>query len=459
MKIKTFKLRYWLIIASVLFSVSCKKFVDIPPPKTQAVSASVFASDATATSAVVGLYDQITTYNQTFLNGAVTVYAGLSADELNNLSANEDFDAFRTNAVPADNNTINSTIWKNAYSYIYQTNAVLEGLDQSTGVSAATEAQLTGEMLFSRSLNYFYLVNLFGAVPLEDTTDYTLNSRAPRTDSAKIYTQMVADLLRAKSLLVASFGTTDNTRPTEMAAAALLSRVYLYQRQWGAAESAATEVINSGAYQLEPDLNQVFLNTSAETIFQLARQNNNTSEGNVFIPGSGSILPLFALTSTLLDAFEAGDQRKADWVNSNTVNGQTYYYPYKYKARNSDALSEYYVVLRLAEVYLVRAEARAEQNNITGALADLNMIRNRAGLPSSLAANTTDLLSAIRQERRVELFAEWGHRWLDLKRTGMANQVLSVYKGAAWQATDVLYPIPFSQIQSNPFLTQNPGYQ
>ena len=119
--------------------------------------------------------------------------------------------------------------------------------------------------------------------------------------------------------------------------------------------------------------------------------------------------------------------------------------------------TENYMVLRLAEQYLIRAEARAEQGEIPGARADLDTIRSRAGLPPTIANSTNSLLSAIHQESRVEFFAEWGHRWFDLKRSGLAMAILGTEK-PEWQGTDTLYPLPLSQLQSNTFLTQNPGY-
>ena len=116
------------------------------------------------------------------------------------------------------------------------------------------------------------------------------------------------------------------------------------------------------------------------------------------------------------------------------------------------------MVLRLAELYLIRAEARTQQNNFSDAESDLNAIRNRAGLPNTTANDRATLLTAIEQERRIELFAEWGHRWLDLKRTNRADTILNTFKAPNWQVTDVLFPIPASQIDINGLLTQNPGY-
>jgi starch-binding outer membrane protein, SusD/RagB family len=122
--------------------------------------------------------------------------------------------------------------------------------------------------------------------------------------------------------------------------------------------------------------------------------------------------------------------------------------------------AEYSTLLRLAEQYLIRSEARAQQNNIAGAQQDINVIRARAGLTATTANDKASLLMAIEQERKVELFTEHGHRWLDLKRTGRAEVILAPIKGSNWQPTDVLYPIPQYQILNDPAMNnaQNPGY-
>jgi len=456
-KVKIVCLPVVALIALLLVFSACKKLVDIAPPLTQAESSTVFSSDQTATSAAVGLYYQITASNLTYLNGAITVYSSLSSDELTDAGSNSTYDAFVNNAIPSNLSAINSAFWSNAYKYIYQANAVIEGLNGSSTVSKPVKDQLMGEMLFTRALNYFYLVNLFGDVPVETSTDYLVNSKMPRAAASKVYGQITADLLAAETLLAGSYSTSSNTRPNEMAAAALLARVYLFEKDWVNAEAQASMVINSGSYNLESDLNNVFLATSAETIFQLARPTNNTAEGLAFIPSRPSAKPTFALRGSLLNAFTPGDNRKTSWLKGDTVNGTAYFYPYKYKQRINNPVTEYEVVLRLAEVYLIRAEARAEQNNSEGAQADLNKIRNRAGLANTAAATQADLLSAIASERQLELFAEWGHRWLDLKRSGTVNAILGSIK-TNWQASDALYPVPLAQIQLNPFLTQNSGY-
>lgn len=237
----------------------------------------------------------------------------------------------------------------------------------------------------------------------------------------------------------------------------MLARVHLYNGQWQEAEAEATAVIGSGSYSLVSNLNNVFLMNSNETIWQLMPTSTslNTWEGNQFIPAT-SAAPTYPLTASLLSSFTAPDQRKAAWTKSVVVSSVNYTHPFKYKVRTGTTLTEYYVVLRLAELYLVRAEARARQSKISLALADLNTIRTRAGLANATISDQAAMLLAVEQERRLELFAEWGHRWFDLKRTGRANALLAFKTG--WQDTDTLYPIPNAELLRNPMLTQNPGY-
>jgi hypothetical protein len=454
---QTYRIVPVILILSGLVT-SCKKFTEIPPPQTQVESSRVFSSDATATAAVVGLYNQMVSNNQTLMNGAITIYTGLSADEFRNVDPNSDYDQFAGNAIPASSNTINSSFWPNAYRYIYQANAVLEGLSQSAAITPGVKDQLRGEMLFTRALNYFYLSNLFGDVPLILTTDYRMNSTLPRTSVAEVSQRIIADLTEAERLLAANQVSTNNARPGRMAAAALLARMYLYRQNWSAAESEASTVIQSGNYTLVSDLNAVFQSTSSETIFQLVRPTVNTAEGAAFVPADMAAIPAFILNAPLLQAFEPGDLRRQHWLATNTIGGRDYIYPYKYKVRSGATVTENNIVLRLAEVYLIRAEARAQQDKLSDALTDLNVIRHRAGLASPTVATRASAIQAIIHERQTELFAEWGHRWLDLKRTGQANAVLSTFKGAGWQPADALYPIPHAEILLNPFLTQNPGY-
>ncbi|HEY8387562.1 MAG TPA: RagB/SusD family nutrient uptake outer membrane protein, partial [Parasegetibacter sp.] len=138
-------------------------------------------------------------------------------------------------------------------------------------------------------------------------------------------------------------------------------------------------------------------------------------------------------------------------------------YPYcsKYEGSSSGPVTDYSTILRLSEQFLIRAEARAKQGKLSGlnsAETDMNIIRNRAGLGDISFASEAEFMSALQRERLSELFCEWGHRWLDLKRWGRADAVLAPIKGPGWQPTDVLYPIPEYQRLNSPEVSQNPGY-
>jgi hypothetical protein len=205
----------------------------------------------------------------------------------------------------------------------------------------------------------------------------------------------------------------------------------------------------------------VFLIESKETVFQLQSivPRINTWDGESYIILSTP--QTVAMSSTLFNAFEPDDLRKSSWTNTYTEGSDTWSYPFKYKIRTlpeaTSPKTEYQVILRVGELYLVRAEARANLDNLTSSAEDLNAIRSRAGLPPIMVIDRANLLLGIEQERRVELFSENGHRWLDLKRTGRLDAVLGAGK-PNWQPTDALFPIPQTERNRNNNLTQNPGY-
>lgn len=440
------------------FLTACKKFIEIPPPVDQAISSTVFSDDESATTAIDGLYSLMMVQNFAFANSGMTLYPGLSADEFYNTSPNGDIDPFTKNVINANNPNVEVNLWKKGYNQIYQANAILEGLSNSSKVSLGIKNQLIGEAKLVRALSYFYLVNLFGDVPFISSTNFQINSTIPRISKIEIYSKIISDLQDAQNLMGVNYPSAGKVRPTKWAATTLLARVYAFQKNWQLAEENATAVINSGTFSLS-DLNSVFTANSSEAIWQLLPVLNflNTADGFTFIPFSKTIKPQYALTNWLVNGFENNDQRKKIWIDSNVVNGKTYYYPFKYKVRSGRVITEYNMVFRLAELYLIRAEARTEQNNIIGAQTDLNMIRARAGLANTTANTQASLISAIQHECQVEFFSEWGHRWFDLKRTDQIDVILSAEK-QGWKTTDALYPIPLSQLQANKNLIQNPGY-
>lgn len=454
----------------VIMIFSCKKMLQIDPPKNQLVTSQVFSDTSNAKSAVNGIYTYMmsTTTAFGFANGGVTLLTGLSSDELSTTGINVSDLDFYNSTVSTENVKNQDILWRNAYKIIYQANACIEGLTASTTLANSTVSdsiknQLLGECLVIRTFIYFNLVNLFGDVPLITTSDYNITRSQRRAAKDSLYSFMERELIKAKSLLSESYVGAGRIRPNKATASALLARVYLFSKKWPEAETMASGLISATVYVLEPDPNNVFMANSREAIWQLRPYvtGYETTEGQLFIPTTAATArPTYPISSELLNAFEPNDLRKTKWIASKTVSGQAYWYPYKYKLRmdNNTTPLENYMILRLGEQYLIRAEARAQQGRLSEAAADLNVIRVRAGLPATTATDQNQLLHAIYEERKIELFAEWGHRWYDLKRTSRADEILGVVKGTNWQSTDVLYPIPFSEIQLNANLTQNSGY-
>jgi hypothetical protein len=470
---------------------SCKKLIEIEAPHATITSDAVFQSNTSAASALAGVYATFT---------APCLYAGLSSDELIGYAGITNVNDYQlsTNTVLVGNGTTDTFIWAPLYKSVYYSNSILDGVAASTSTLLTDSArrQLNGEAKFLRAFNFFTLTNYFGDIPLPLVTDFHQTTLLPRVPQAKVYEQIIKDLTDAQTLLPGDYNVAkgERIRANKWAATALLARVYLYQQNWAAAETQSSAIIsNTSQYGLVTPLSTVFNKNTNEAIFQLkpsaAFQPYGILEESYFLsllPWS-SVTPadqatLFALwsiygayftpayyfTPQQVAAFETNDQRKTSWVLSTPsppaapYNGVVTYYPAKYTqplTPNATTFAQYQMVLRVAEQYLIRAEARAQQNNLPGAADDINVIRARAGLPATTAITQIDLLTAVAQERRVELFAEGGHRWFDLKRTGKAAAVLAaITSKQPFNSNQLLYPIPSSEIRTDPNLIQNPGY-
>lgn len=468
-----------ILLFGTIANSGCNKLVDVQPPATSINGSNVFESDATATAVLTSIYAKMSQPSISSLGPtSLSLFAGLSADELSLYSAatNQTQLSFYRNTLttmPA----LAIDYWNIFYPIVYVTNSAIEGLNNSHFLTPSVKKQLLGEARFMRAFCYFYLVNLYGDVPLAVTSDYKINSQLGRTSTNEIWKQIIADLQEAETLLSEKYlnddivtQSSDRVRPTKWAAAALLARSYLYTADYMNAEKAATSIIsNTGLFSLIL-LEDVFQKNNNEAIWQLQPVNTgwNTEDARTFnlsISPSGfsDDKPSF-MNSGLLTAFEQGDQRKSKWVDNFMDGSDKFFFPAKYKSATlDDPITEYQVVFRLAEQYLIRAEARAQQNNLDDSKSDLNQIRTRAGLSNVINADKTMLMSAILHERQVELFTEWGHRWLDLKRTNNVDAVMSIItptkaNGLTWQSFQQWYPIPATEIQRDYNLRQNPGY-
>ncbi|WP_162304987.1 RagB/SusD family nutrient uptake outer membrane protein [Sphingobacterium olei] len=476
------KILLYICFPLILLS-GCSQFVEIDPPFNAVTDATAYRTDATATSVVTGLYQIIINSPFTADGAGLGLFTSLQTDELKYHLTTAATLEFATNALTAENTNVLG-IWTRAYQVIYGANAVIEGVSRSTTLTPSVKDQLLGEAKFVRAFMYFYLVNLYGSVPLALTTDYKVNISLKRSPSAEVYQQIITDLSDAETLLTEAYMsatnvvTNDRVRPNRTAASALLARVYLYTGDYVNAESKASAVIaQSSVYKMDPDLDKVFLVGSQEAIWQLGQDANvsgiNTYEGYnyILISDPTTNYPGITLSEDLATQLQ-GTKRGMHWVQNFTVGTTAYPYAFKYKVRQAasrSAITEHLVVLRLAEQYLIRAEARALQNNFDQAAQDLNAVRSRYNLADIFPENLPDFMIALEQERKLELFTEWGHRWFDINRwRGFSNPSISradevmpdiaAAKGGAWRSAYRLWPIPMNELLVNVNLDPNPGY-
>ncbi|SMC88779.1 RagB/SusD family nutrient uptake outer membrane protein [Pedobacter africanus] len=464
MKYSTPKFKFWIIILSAMLVTSCDSFLEVDLPQSQLSNVSVYENYETATTALTSIYGNLRDQGM-FSEGAGIGLTGALANYTDEMVAYDESSSkiyinfYNNTLLPS--NTYISGFWNSAYSQIYAANAVFEGAAASTFLTADQKKQLQGEALFIRGMLHFYLSNLFGDIPYVTQTDYKVNRLMARTEIKVVYDLVAADLKNAIAMLPVNYISANKVRPNQLTAKALLSKVYLYQGSWSEAENTASSIIGqSGVYSFEDELNNLFLIGSKETIWQLrsATSDRNTWEGELFILSAGP--PLYtALNSVLVNSFANTDLRRSKWMKSVSSGNSTWYYPFKYKEMLFTTVSkEYLVLFRLTEQYMIRAEARAQLDNLQGAKDDLNKIRKRATLDNTVANTKAELLDAILQERRWEFFAELGHRFFDLKRAGKLDVNLSGIK-PGWNTTDRLFPIPEKELNTNPNLRpQNPGY-
>lgn len=438
---------------------SCEDFVEVDPPNNQLTGEVIFEDVATVDAAVAHIYSQL---RDNVLTTASTLglpyLLGHYADELT-LYSNFAMDVqlfFENNLVASNNSVLN--IWNTSYNLIYATNSIIEGVQNSSSLTDDEKNQFLGEAHFLRAFIHFHLTNLYGEIPYIETTDYIQNNQVSKLSEDVVYQKISTDLILSKSLLSMDYIGDSKVRPNKWVATALLARVYLYEQNWELALNQATEIISDGGYILNTDINQVFLKNSTETLWQYSsgKAGSNTIDAFTYIFTSGPP-PNSALSSYLVNSFEMGDTRFTNWVGLVSDGTDTWYYPFKYKLNsNTGTTQECSIVFRLAEIYLIAAEANAQLGNTSAALSQLNVIRERANLAPITESGT--LVDTILQERRIEFFTEQAHRFFDLKRTGKANIELPLVKNN-WNDTDILLPLPQKELTLNPNIQpQNDGY-
>src|ERR1700744_368135 len=229
---------------------ACRKFVQIPPSPGTITTTQLFADSTDAIAALTGIYVNVFV-NTNSLNagsGFMTLYPGMAADEMNPPFPGSDAE-FSGNAISPTNQG-SERIWTSCYSYIYQANACIDGVTASKTLSPSLQARVIGEAKFFRAFFHRNLTNVFGGVPLVETSDYNVTAKLGRTSVPAVYEAIIADLVSADSLLKTIQLPNVSYRVNHFAVEALLARVYLYNGEWQKAQVYADQVINGGGYTL-----------------------------------------------------------------------------------------------------------------------------------------------------------------------------------------------------------------
>jgi hypothetical protein len=403
----------------------------------------------------VGLYSAFSTM------GAATIIAGdLTADLLVHNGTFTQYQELSNKQIAATNSSVND-LWGSIYGTAYIANIILERLPTVSGVPARQREELLATAHFIRGYVYFIGAHTYGGMPIVTGTNIEENRRVTRSTKEEVLAFVLEEYTQALNQLPET--PSNPGFASQGAVQAALARYYLYEKQWAQAEQFASQLIaNVKKYTLEPSYPVlVDKDIPTESILEIAYTTNNDPGilAELF-QGRREIIPSNQAV-VALNSSEAGERRASISFSTEDLGGRDNGWQVeKYDPRDTD--NNNIILFRLGEMYLIRAEARAQQNKLSGAgsaLEDINVLRSRA--KGSLVANVSNqagTLRLIEQERLYELAYE-GHRWYDLVRTGRANDVLAAFS-PNWQDRYNQWPIPQSEILRNPSLKdqQNPGY-
>ncbi|MBK6266890.1 RagB/SusD family nutrient uptake outer membrane protein [Marivirga sp. S37H4] len=436
----------------ICFWITSCEMLDVDPPYDTILSENAITDKRGLDAAVNGVYDGLQ-------SGAIVldyvVIADIAADNLRAAGSKIDYINIDNND-SFSNNIYVEAVWNAHFDVINRVNNVLVNLSSVSGLSDAEINRTEAEMRTVRALCYFNLVRMYGGVPLRDEPVAGASNEElfiGRASKSETYTFISDDLETAAQLMEGS-GKGSGLKVDEPTILALLARVKLYQEDWPAAEAYAKSVINEFGLELDPDYEAIFdeNSPSEEIIFQIDFVNDNDINPIAkWLLAAGRYEA--AATEEIFELYQTGDNRFT--VSVGESNGD--YYANKYNNLQNE--NDSWIVVRLAEMYMVAAEAINEQSYDANSEAFdfLNAIRDRAGLADvgPLDATNQEILRrAIALERRKELAFE-GHRWHDLVRTDRAMEVLEITN-----PNKLLFPIPQSELNTNnhPDMVQNADY-
>lgn len=440
--------KYILFLWSALLCASCSSFLEVDP-KTSVSGEQIINDETSAKAALNGVYAALRNYYS--VNYQSIAY--LSGDNIEWTGSQSQIQEFINHRVNPENATLAAT-WNGIYKSIDRANNLIKALNeyQKDNIGEALRQNILGQAYAVRALNYFDLLRVWGGVPIitAPTAKVGDNMGIARSTAEQVYARVLEDLNTAEELLP---NTTDRTAITKKTVLALKARYYLYRRQWQQVLQYSDILLADRDYELLSPYYSFFKNDVTETkesVFELFYSANEPNPHRAqWQPqtngGTRQWAPNAALVK-LLTTPETGGARSELIArdNQNRWYGNLYY---------RDPAKDPTYIVRIAELLLARAEARAQLGDYTLALADLNRIRSRAALAARPATDSKALiLQWIEEERRLE-FAFEAHRWFDLVRTGRAKEVLGIQEDFR-----LLLPIPYSQLLADPALVQNPGY-
>lgn len=481
-----------LLMFLVVVGLSSCDLLDSQEPQQSLPSEGGLETIGDYESALVGAYDNVQEFSNGDNSGQIAFLNDIIAGDAVWTGSFPTYVEVSSQQMSANNSSIAGQ-WNGAYEAINSANIILSGLEDLDAEQAAID-NISGQALFIRAMEYYYLVHYFalpwGATPdnshlgvplqLEPVTGQDDFAEPTRSSVAEVYSQITSDLQQAQGLIA---NETPN-RATADAATGFLARIALIQGEWQDAADLAGQITSNSDYALSDDVTEYFVSElSDESIFEIQHTAQdvpdpaNTSLSAVYNAGARDDIQISEGYVEALDAIVTDDQEAAltaagqsavdsrvTQLLTDTVATESNTEKYEDNINEADNVP----IMRLSEMILTRAEALAELNGVNEESINLlNEIRTRAitvtddnGAPGDQSlieyeegdfANAGELIDAILLERRVELSYE-GHRMTDLQRRQMD------VAGTAWDAPELVFPIPQSQIDANDDLTQNPGY-
>lgn len=466
-----------LAISSILFTTSCSDFLDQPSRE------NIGQDDTEAYSPeqlLTGVYGQFSDWDYAFSYLGITEIISDNADKGSSPSDNGGDKALLDNLTYTSSAGSFLSMWSRWYKSIGKATQSIEFTEKANMQDKNLADRYIAEARFLRGLNYFFLVRGWGDVPIQAKDD------AKRVPADEVYAYIIEDLKAAEESLplVSEYGAADKGRATKGAAQGLLSKVYLYQKDYQNSYDYANKVIMSGQYQLmtnyidnwKPEginsVESVFeFQAKKETSTSVAQGVQQYSQTQGARAGSNSWGWGFNTPSENLleDYNNSGDLIRRDATIifrngtlydgrqiGNTENAMYNYKAYTTNSPNQGQNDRTIKYLRYAEVLLIKAEAANELGKTAEALQALNEVRSRVNLPSITETNKESLRQIIWHERRLELAMEHD-RWFDLIRTGQASSVMKAL-GKPFEPKNELFPIPNNQLNQTPEMGQNPGW-